>query len=227
MSVDFKNNSNQRTPCVLVLDASWSMNTLTSSGSKRIDELNAGIKELENALKADDAAISRVQICMVVVGGPNNEAELMLDWTDAGSFEAFPIRADGSTPLAEGLEIGLEMAEMAKRNLRKAGISYTRPWMIVISDGEPTSLDSAWEQATTKTRTAEKERKIEIFSVGVDGADIGKLNQISNRPATMLDGMKFKELFVWLSDSLSAVARSRPGQNLNLPDTDPWKNVGL
>jgi uncharacterized protein YegL len=99
--------------------------------------------------------------------------------------------------------------------------------MIVISDGEPTSLDSAWEQATTKTRTAEKERKIEIFSVGVDGADIGKLNQISNRPATMLDGMKFKELFVWLSDSLSAVARSRPGQNLNLPDTDPWKNVGL
>jgi uncharacterized protein YegL len=39
--------------------------------------------------------------------------------------------------------------------------------------------------------------------------------------------MKFKELFVWLSDSLSAVTQSRPGEDITLPDTDPWRHVGL
>jgi uncharacterized protein YegL len=228
MTVDFTNNSNQRTPCVLVLDASYSMGTRTSTGKTRMEELNAGLVELERALKQDDTALSRVQICVVVVGGPSNSAELMLDWTDAVNFQAFPIKADGRTPLAEGLDIGLDMVELAKSNLKGAGISYTRPWMIVISDGEPTSGAAAWQSSIERTKLAEKNRKVAIFTIGVEGADMAKLSQISNvRPATMLSGMKFKELFVWLSESLSAVSRSRPGQEASLPDTDPWKNVGI
>jgi uncharacterized protein YegL len=203
------------------------MSTRTSSGKTRIQELNAGLIELERELKNDDTALSRVQICVVVVGGPSNSAELMLDWTDAINFRAFSIKADGGTPLAEGLEIGLDMVELAKANLKATGISYTRPWMMVISDGEPTSDQYVWKRAIEKTRLAESNRKVEIFTIGVEGADLGKLNQISNRPALMLSGMKFKELFVWLSESLSAVSRSRPGQEASLPNTDPWKNVGI
>ena len=227
MTVDFINNSNQRTPCILVLDASYSMSTITSSGKTRMEELNYGLKELERELKSDYTALSRVQICVVVVGGPSNSAELMLDWTDAVNFQSFQIRADGQTPLAEGLEIGLDMVELAKVNLKAVGISYTRPWMMVISDGEPTSESAVWQRAVARTKLAEKNKKVEIFAIGVEGADIRKLSEISNRPALMLSGMKFKELFVWLSESLSAVSRSRPGQEASLPDTDPWKNVGI
>lgn len=227
MTVDFINNSSQRTPCVLVLDASWSMKEKTTTGRTRIDELNAGIEELERALKSDDAAISRVQLCVVIVGGPGGSAELMLDWTDAGNFQSFPISADGGTPLAEGLEIGLEMIEISKRNLKGAGISYTRPWMMVISDGEPTSSSSNWKRVIELTNLAEQNRQVEIFTIGVEGANLSVLSEISSRPAIQLAGMKFKELFLWLSDSLSAVSRSRPGEKANLPDTDPWKNVGI
>jgi uncharacterized protein YegL len=227
MTVDFINNSNQRTPCVLILDASYSMNQTTSTGKTRMEELNAGMIELEKALKADAAAISRVQVCVVVVGGPSNSAELMLDWTDAANFQAFAIKADGSTPLAEGLEIGLKMVELAKKNLNGAGLSCTRPWMMVISDGVPTSCSADWEKAVAKTKLAEQNKQVEVFTIGVEGADLTKLSQISNRPATKLSGMKFKELFVWLSDSLSAVSRSRPGQQANLADTDPWRHVGI
>jgi len=227
MTVDYINNSNQRTPCLLVLDASYSMGTMTSSGKTRMDELNAGLVQFENALKQDDTALSRVQISIVVVGGPSNSAELMLDWTDAVTFEAFPIKAEGQTPLAEGLDLGLKMIELVKNNLKMLGISYTRPWMIVISDGEPTSAQVAWQDAIEKTRLSEKNGRVEIFSIGVEGADLKKLSEISSRPALRLSGMKFKELFVWLSESLSAVSRSRPGQEARLPDTDPWKNVGI
>ena len=42
MTVDYINNTNQRTPCVLVLDASYSMSTNTPSGKTRIKLLNEG-----------------------------------------------------------------------------------------------------------------------------------------------------------------------------------------
>lgn len=119
------------------------------------------------------------------------------------------------------------MIELVKDNLKTVGISYTRPWMIVISDGEPTSSNVAWQNAINKTKLAEQNRKVEIFSIGVEGANIKKLSEILNRPALRLSGMKFRELFLWLSESLSAVSRSRPGQEASLPDTDPWRNVRI
>jgi uncharacterized protein YegL len=226
-AIDFSGNPNQRTPCVLVLDASGSMDSKTSSGKTRMEELNLGVKVLEDALRADDAALSRVQLSIVTVGGPVNDADVMLDWTDAINFSAFPIRAGGSTPLGKGLRIALELVEEGKLNLKAAGISYTRPWIMVISDGEPTDSSDDWNAAIRECKSAESSKKVEIFSIGVEGADLSKLAQISTKPPLMLEGMKFKELFVWLSSSLSAASRSRPGETVHLPSTDPWRNVGL
>ena len=227
MTVDYTGNANQRTPCVLILDASGSMNTPGTKGKTRIQELNEGIKTLEEALKSDDAAISRVQLGIVSVGGPSNSAEVLMDWTDVENFEAFPLTADGSTPLGAGLRLGLKMIEEVKTDLKNNGINYTRPWMMIITDGEPTDSDSEWNQATAECKKAEADKKVEIFSIAVEGANLAKLNQLSVRPPVMLDGVKFKELFLWLSSSLSAASRSRPGDNMSLPSLDPWRNVGM
>ena len=227
MTVDYSGNANQRTPCVLILDASGSMTTTGSRGKTRIQELNEGIKTLEEALKSDDAAISRVQLGIVSVGGPSNSAEVLMDWTDVENFEAFPLTADGSTPLGTGVRLGLKMIEQIKTDLKTNGINYTRPWMMIITDGEPTDSDSEWNQATADCKKAEADKKVEIFTIAVEGANLAKLNQLSVRPPVMLDGVKFKELFLWLSSSLSAASRSRPGDNMSLPSLDPWRNVGM
>lgn len=225
--IDYTGNPNQRTPCVLVLDASGSMNSPIQNGRTRIDELNNGIATLQAELQGDDTALVRVQLGIVSVGGPANDADILMDWTDATDFQAFPLRADGSTPLGKGLRIALQMIEQGKQNLRAAGISYTRPWMMVITDGEPTDQNEIWSAAVSECRAAEDGKRVEIFSIGVEGANIGKLAEISSKPPLMLSGMKFRELFVWLSASLGAASRSRPGQALQLPSTDPWRNVGL
>jgi len=227
MTVDYSGNPNQRTPCVLVLDASGSMGTPSSRGSTRINELNEGIKTLEQALKSDDAAISRVQLGIVSVGGPSNSAEILMDWTDGENFHAFPLTADGGTPLAAGIQLGLNMIDQVKTDLRNNGISYTRPWMMIITDGEPTDSSSDWAAAVQEIQKAESDAKVEIFTIGVDGANLAVLSQLSTKPPAMLDGLKFKELFLWLSSSLSAASRSRPGDNLQLPSADPWRNVGI
>lgn len=227
MTIDYSGNPNQRTPCVLVLDASGSMNSPGSKGKTRIAELNEGISTLEHALKNDDAAISRVQLGIVTVGGPSNSAEVLMDWTDVENFSAFPLTADGTTPLGTGVRLGLQMIDQIKQDLRNNGINYTRPWMMIITDGEPTDSASEWAAAVQDCRAAESSKKVEVFTIGVDGANLSTLSQLSARPPVMLDGLKFKELFLWLSSSLSAASRSRPGEALSLPSLDPWRNVGM
>jgi uncharacterized protein YegL len=226
-NIDYSGNPNQRTPCILVLDTSGSMTTATSSGRSRLEELNAGIVTLHEELKSDDTAIVRVQLGIVTVGGPSNDADIMMDLTDAVDFEPFPLHAGGTTPLAKGVRLGLQVIERGKQDLKAAGISYTRPWMMVMSDGEPTDSSEEWSRAVSECRAAEAAKRVEIFSIGVDGANLAKLSELSSKPALMLNGVKFRELFVWLSASLSAASRSRPGDKLQLPSTDPWRNVGI
>lgn len=227
MSMDLGNNPNQRTPCVLVLDLSYSMGQSGNGGVIPIDELNLGLQSLEDALKSDPSAKTRVQLAIVAVGGPKSDASVLMDWTDVVNFEAFKLKANGNTPLGEGLNLALDLIEHGKQQLKSAGISYTRPWMMVISDGEPTSAEGIWEQAVNRCLAAQDQKKVELFSIGVVGANLNKLGEFSRKPVQTLQAVKFKELFVWISSSLSAASRSRPGETVQLDSTDPWRNVGL
>ena len=53
------------------------------------------------------------------------------------------------------------------------------------------------------------------------------LKQIApvNRPPMMLKGLNFQELFVWLSNSVTQVSYSRPGDRLALPPVNGWASV--
>lgn len=225
--IDYINNPNQRTPCVLVLDASYSMQEKNLDGSSAIDELNNGLVELEKTLKDDPTALTHVQLAIVSVGGLQNDATVMMHWTDVVNFDAFSLTAGSATPLAEGLLLALQLIEQGKQELRLAGISYTRPWIFVMSDGAPTSSDALWQQAIAECKLAQEQKKVEIFSIAVAGANMDKMAEISVRPVVHLNGLRFRELFVWLSSSLSAASRSRPGDKLELPSTDPWRDVGV
>ena len=156
--IDYGSNPNQRTPCVLVLDASASMSEETSTGETRMDGLNNGVAELESAIKKDDVALGRVQLAIVSVGGMSWDADIMMDWTDAVNFSSFPIQTGGATPLAKGLKLALQLVEDGKSDLNAAGISYTRPWIIVISDGEPTDIE-LWDEAVSDCIEAEADKK--------------------------------------------------------------------
>jgi uncharacterized protein YegL len=203
------------------------MENMTPTGLTCIQELSNGLVSLQEALTEDSTAHVRVQLAIVSVGGPRDRAEIMMDWTDATHFQAFNLKASGLTPLGMGLRTGLELIEQAKQNLRASGVSYTRPWMMVISDGSPSDPANDWKKAVLECRRAEEENKVEIFSIGVDGADMNKMAEFSKRPPLVLADMRFRELFIWLSASLSAASRSRPGDQASLPSTDPWRNVGL
>ena len=208
-------NTSQRLPCVLVLDGSGSM------AGEPIEQLNAGLKILEEELKNDDTAAQRVQLLVVRFGG-NDEVETIGDWSDALDFSAPTIEANGLTPLGTAMQTALEKIEAQKENYRAHDIPYNRPWIFLITDGEPTDLD--WEEAASNCRRAEADNKVVIFAIGTEEAEFDALKQFSNRSPVKLDGLKFKELFLWLSRSASSGSKASQDSEVQLPAVD-WGTV--
>ena len=201
-------NTSQRLPCALVLDGSGSM-----SGDA-IRELNDGLKVLENELKNDDTAAQRVQL-LVIRLGDDDQVQIVTDWTDAMDFSAPTIEANGRTPLGVAMRVALDKIEDQKENYRSHDIPYNRPWIFLITDGAPTDLD--WESAADDCRQAEDNNKVAIFPIGTAEADFEALKKFANRAPIKLDGLKFRELFVWLSRSASSGSQAAQDSQIQLP----------
>lgn len=212
-------NTEQRTPLVLVLDCSGSM------AGASIEQLNEGLRVLEQELKSDSIAAKRVRLLVVQYGGMDH-AEAVGDWQDAMDFAAPTLVANGTTPTGQAVDLALARIEDEKLGFRNAGIAYTRPWLFLMSDGQPTD---DWQAAADRCRQAEQANKVAVFPIAVGSeARTESLGQFSARgPAGVkrLDGLKFQELFLWLSASMKVVSQARPGGQAQLPAADGWSNV--
>jgi pimeloyl-ACP methyl ester carboxylesterase len=86
-----------------------------------------------------------------------------------------------------------------RKKLYKAnGLHYYRPWIFLVTDGVP---NDSWREAAAKVKQGEAEKKFALFAVGVEGADFNVLKEVSAREPLKLAGYKFREMFVWLSQS--------------------------
>ncbi|MBU6399687.1 MAG: VWA domain-containing protein, partial [Verrucomicrobia bacterium] len=198
--------------CVVVADRSSSM-----SGSP-VAELNAGLKELHTCLVQDSLACLRVELALVSF---SSAPTVDVDFTSPQNFTPPTLSAGGCTMMGAAVVKALELLDNRRAQYRSAGLAVYRPWLVLISDG--CSTDDIAE-AARRTREAEQRKRLAFFGIGVKGADMEELARFSLRPPLPLDGLKFAELFQWLSASLSSVAVSRPGDQVPLPPPN-WSTL--
>ncbi len=211
-TLEFEDNQDQRTPCVLLLDTSYSM-----SGEPLV-ELNQGLKVFKQSLMEDSLASRRVEVSILTFGG---QVELVQDFVTANQFNPPTLRASGGTPMGQGIDRALDRVAMRKKLLAEAGIPKTLPWVFLITDGGPTD---DWQQAAERVHRNSAMGEMALFAVGVQGADMHTLEQIAapGRPPVKLAGLKFQELFAWLSQSLRQVSHSAAGTQVALPPPKGW-----
>lgn len=208
----FADNPEPRCPCLLLLDVSGSMQ------GQPIAELNTGLTKFRDELASDALAMKRVEVGIITFG----PIDVTLPFQGASEFYPPVLAAQADTPMGGAIRRGLELVRQRKAEYRANGVSYYRPWVFLITDGAPTD---EWQSAAAEVREGETSKAFAFFAIGVQGANMETLRQISVREPLRLDGLRFSELFSWLSSSLRSVSRSTPGTDVPLQPPQGWASV--
>jgi uncharacterized protein YegL len=212
---EFAENPEPRCPCILLLDTSGSMK------GQPLSQLNEGLVTFKDELAADPLAQKRVEVALITFG----PVHVHSDFQTADQFQAPRLDTTGDTPMGAAILQALALLEQRKQAYKSNGISYYRPWIFLVTDGAPTD---PWKEAAKRVHEREEAKALSFFAVGVEGANFEILEQIAVRKPLKLKELRFRDLFIWLSNSLSAVSRSSvddqvPLQNPTTPEG--WASV--
>ena len=208
---DLVNNPTARIPVCLCLDVSISM-----ADNDKIGELNRGIELFYEAIREDEVALYSAEVSVVTF---NDNANQLVDFAGL-ELQPTPPRlvASGSTAMGEGVNLALDLLEQRKKEYQDKGVDYYQPWLILMTDGAPNGSAVELSRAISRTTSLVQDKKLTVFPIGIgNDANLNVLGQFSpNRPPLKLQGLKFKEFFIWLSQSVSKVSQSSPGEKVNL-----------
>lgn len=205
---DLLHNPTNRVPIVLCLDVSGSM------AGAPINELNNGVKLFFDVLHADTIATASAEIAIVSF---NDQPNLVLDFQGLARINQPPmLTPSGSTDLGGGIDLALSLLDARKREYQNTGVDYFQPWLILMTDGAPTT--TTHQQMSTRVCQLEGEGRLVVFPIGIGiGADMVVLGLFSRkRQPLRLQGLNFKQFFEWLSKSVVRVSQSRPGEKIQL-----------
>ena len=197
---------------VLLLDTSSSMAGLN------IRQLNEGMQTLKEEISNDELARKRVELAVVTFG--NGGVNVINDFSAIENFKPPTLVADGGTPMGEAIIKAIDLVESRKKDYKKEGVDHFRPWIFMITDGEPNMRpgDSMWNTVVKKVHDGETNRKFSFFVVGVDSANMDLLKQIAppaRVPLRLKEGM-WKKMFAWLSNSQREDSQQNPGDQISL-----------
>jgi uncharacterized protein YegL len=214
-----------RCPCLLLLDVSASMSVKDSSGRSRIELLNEGMLTYKNEVMSDSLAMHRIEPAVVTF---SDQVQVVCPFATMDQFVPPFLTTGGLTNMGAAILRGVDMIEERKRFYRNSGLPYFRPWIFLLTDGEPTD---DWSMAAKWVKDGENQKKFAFFAIGVGEANLQTLKAISVRQPLRLEGLRFREMFKWLSQSQRAISRSQPGLEgeLTMPNpTGPagWASLG-
>lgn len=203
-------------PCVLLVDCSASMG---ESGD--IDEVNAGMEQFATEVVEDELARNRADIAVVAFQDPGLRVEVPP--VLARDFKPPTLTASGGTPIGGAIRMGLDTIEARREEYRTRGAQAYAGMMFLITDGAPTD---SFDQAAQAAHEMEARQKLNFFCIGTRTADMNVLARISppGREPAQLEPGRFRQLFKWISDSLTVTANSRPGESAALPSAAGWTN---
>ena len=196
-------NYEQKCLCVLVLDTSGSMNA-----DNAIGQLNQGLQTFKSQIMNDETARDRLEIAIVSF---NSEIKVELQPSLISEIEMPTLKASGQTQLVRAIEEAQQVIKDRKDYYKSKGLTYYRPWIVVMTDGDPYPANQDIDGITQKIQEDADAKKYVFFMIGVGNEvhdDVLSKLTTSQFPAMRMDAVNFAEFFQWLSASATVVVNS-------------------
>ena len=207
-------NYEQKCLCILVLDVSGSMY------GKPIDELNKGLQEFYNEISTDDTTSQRLEVSLITF---NQIVRTVQEPALVENFTIPQLEANGSTAMVNAVNEAIDKVATRKQWYKSTGQAYYRPWIILMTDGEPDS-DQDVDMLAQRIKQDTANKRYAFLPIGVEGANMEILDKIKgNIPPMKLQGTKFSSFFKWLSASMDTVVTAEEGQQVDFSaGADDW-----
>lgn len=215
-SAEVAENYEQKCLCVLVLDTSGSMY------GEPIKELNKGLQEFYEEIYKDETTSQRLEIAIVSF---NSVVNLIQEPALIENVTIPKLKASGSTAMVAAVNNAIKLVEDRKSWYKETGQKYYRPWIILMTDGEPDEEQDV-ETLASKIKSDTSEKHYVFLPIGVQGANMSVLEAIKGTlPPMMLKGTHFSDFFKWLSASMGAIVKAESGEKFVLSSgSDDWMN---
>lgn len=202
-------NFEQKCLCVFAIDVSGSMESCEL-------ELNKGLQQFAIDVASDPALCAKLEVGIVTFG---STAQVLQTPALLDAFEMPILQVDGLTAMVDGVRLAMQMVQDRKDYWKQSGINYYRPWIVLITDGEPDGKQDI-EGLAREVEAAKQAKKFQFLPIGVKGANMQKLALISGSKPHMLQGFNFAKFFTWLSKSIGLIAQSKEGDKIKFPKKD-------
>lgn len=199
-NMDLFDNPFHRLPVCLCLDISSSM-----SFNDKIDQLNEGMALFYKSIGEDEDTTNVVEIAVVTFGEFPPVAKCVRDFSGVDIQQTPPVlNASGYTPLGEGVNLALDLIEKRKDCFRKVGISCFRPWLIIMSDGNPEGNSPAeLVRAQQRVAKATANKKIITLTISIGNDDNPELSKMGGNTLLHLKEDGISNFFIQLYKSIS------------------------
>lgn len=183
------------------------LDTSDSMGGEPIQRLNDGLNGLVRSLQSDDNA-DIIDIAVITFGGSVN---VTMPHTPISRIEAdFNLSASGLTPMGEGLLKAAEITNERRRLYNANGVMTFKPWIFMITDGEPTDSIESAKQELMKLQDNDK---LKLWILGIPGYDKEPLKGLTKDGLILeLRDFDLKTALNWVNKSMANVSHSAPGE---------------
>ena len=214
-STESAENYEQKCLCVLVLDTSGSMI------GKPIAELNQGLIDFYEEIEGDETTSQRLEIALISF---NNTSLLVQEPALVENVAIPELKANGCTAMVSALKDAIQLVEDRKSWYKSTGQKYYRPWIILMTDGEPTDDKNEVYGLSQKIKMDTENKRYVFLPIGVEGANMNILKELQGTiPPMRLKGTRFSAFFKWLSASMGSVVKAEAGDKVNLSaGSDSW-----
>ena len=149
------NASESHMALVLVLDVSYSMD------GTPIDQLNAGLNRFKAELCQDKQTRDILDVAVIQF---NDSCSVVQDFVPIEYMDHIHLVADGGTKFSEPIRLALRMVDERSRFYRRSGTEPYKPWIILVTDGEPLDNINAVAQ---EVQAAQNAGTVRFIALGV------------------------------------------------------------